>query len=648
MFEYDHGTTNPEVKSQDELARITIRRYREAAIWRGSERIGDRSLRRVLDDCYNQVNGIMDPHDREMAELLKVKAYVNLTAMKTGVVQAFLQESLVQSDGLPWVIKPTPIPTLSDQSMQEAIFLVKKEFFENGFAGGPEDTVALARKIKQTILTKQNEVAEQAAKNMERLITDQCLEGNFAMGLSSFISDFVTYPYAVFMGPIPTRRTRLTWQNEKVKPKPDNFYTFQSISPWDFWYSPDSRNTQEGTGIFIRKRYTRRQLLEMSQLRSYLRENVLELLDETEQEADRYNFKWLSENPDQLGDALVMWANCSATIDALVHYGFFSGRELEGYGISGLESTKFYDATVTVVGGRTIQVFIAPDPTINIRPVFTASFYQTRDRIPNYGIAQRLRDVERCYQATLRYLMRNIANAAEPITEADYKRMSKYMTDEDLAQVIPGVVYLSDSDMANGNTPALRFYSVPNNIASYEQALNYFMDMADRVTNLPAALHGTAQGSGVNRTFRGAAMLQNNAVKSITSSVWNIDTGVFVQMGQLTYAYNMLYEDDPDIKGDCNIVAQGVSGLLARELARQNAMELLQFVGVAGGQLGPAGARLFIWAITQVLKAMNVPDELLDSLAESAAMQPAEDPAASMQPPTEQMPEQGDLNAGQI
>jgi len=170
-------------------------------------------------------------------------------------------------------------------------------------------------------------------------------------------------------------------------------------------------------------------------------------------------------------------------------------------------------------------------------------------------------------------------------------------------------------------SPAMRFYSVPSVLGEYRSLLDNYMELAHYVTNIPAALHGTAVGSGANRTFRGAAMLQGNAIKAIQAAVGNIDQGIFSPCGELLFNYNMLYEDDPDIKGDCRIQAQGVQGLLAREMNRNNAMELLQLVGAAGAQLGEAAPRLFVWSLNQLLTAMEVPDDLL---ANPAGAQPAE------------------------
>jgi len=604
---FDWGTTrNLADDAKDNIARITLERYRSATLWQKSERVGEKSLRTVLQECYDQINSIMSCAEREQAEALRVNASINLTAMKVGVVHAFLSEALIQPDLLPWAISPTPIPDLSEDGRMEALELIKREIFEIGFNG---DLDGLVQKVKLAVREKERDIAERRAKNMELLMSDQTIEGGWRTAVNAFLMDFAIYPYAVMHGPVPTKKSRMVWENNKLKVKKQSYYEFRNISPFDFWYSPDSRDTQSGTSIFIRQRFTRRQLLDMVGMQSYFADALTDVLFETEKDED-YNFKWMSENPDQRDDSMVMWQNSSGTIDAMLAIGLYSGRELGEYGISGLED-NYYDATATIIGGRTVQVYIQPDPSVSIRPVHTASFYKTRDRIAGSGIAQRMRDVDRAYQTVFRYMLRNVANASEPIVEADHARLSPFMSDEDLTSLVPGSFYLAKNDGVT-NAPALRLTTIPSVIGEYANILQYLMELGHLVTNIPAALHGMPVGTGMNRTFRGAALLQGNAVKSITAAVNNIDETVLGPLGTLLFNWNMLYEKDLDIRGDSNIVAQGVQGLLSRELDKTKAEDVLQFVAAAGPNIGSMAAPLYAWSVAKILRTMGVPEYLLE------------------------------------
>ena len=592
--------------ARDKLATVVARRFNDAVRWQSQERVGGVPLRMVLRQCYDQYHGILSPTEQKIIDDIGVDAHVNLSAMKAGVVQSYLAESLIQAGQLPWTIQPTPVPDLSDsgelmvaQSVQQSV--------EQGFRG---DLRSLVYSLKSEAARKELEHAQDIADNMMKLITDQCAEGGWNRAMFGFINNFCVYPYAVLAGPIPTRRVRMQWSGETLRPKYETFYEFKSISPWDFWWSPDSPDTQRGTGIFIRQRWTRQQLLDAAKMTSYIGENIIKVLDDANRNDFRYH--WISNNPEQTDSQVLSWRDNDTTIDVLIHWGYFSGRELTKYGIPGLEDNEFYNAMVTMCGRHIIQVLVEKNPTLNKRPVFTASFYTTQDRIPGESIPQRLRDVERCYETCLRYLISNAYYGSAPITEADYARVSKFMSDEDIGRIIPGSMYFSEPELGNA-TPAFKYYSLPNNMAAFQNALVYFMDLADRVTNIPAALHGTAQGSGANRTFRGAAMLQSNAVKAIQSAVFNIDEFVYKPLGELLYNYNMVYSKDQTVKGDCKIMARGVTALLQKETDRQNSYEILQMVASAGQQLAalPNGAKIVQWALKNVFQNMGVPKELL-------------------------------------
>ena len=592
--------------ARDKLATVVARRFNDAVRWQSQERVGGVPLRMVLRQCYDQYHGILSPTEQKIIDDIGVDAHVNLSAMKAGVVQSYLAESLIQAGQLPWTIQPTPVPDLSDsgelmvaQSVQQSV--------EQGFRG---DLRSLVYSLKSEAARKELEHAQDIADNMMKLITDQCAEGGWNRAMFGFINNFCVYPYAVLAGPIPTRRVRMQWSGETLRPKYETFYEFKSISPWDFWWSPDSPDTQRGTGIFIRQRWTRQQLLDAAKMTSYIGENIIKVLDDANRNDFRYH--WISNNPEQTDSQVLSWRDNDTTIDVLIHWGYFSGRELSKYGVPGLEDNEFYNAMVTMCGRHIIQVLVEKNPTLNKRPVFTASFYTTQDRIPGESIPQRLRDVERCYETCLRYLISNAYYGSAPITEADYARVSKFMSDEDIGRIIPGSIYFSDPELGNA-TPAFKYYALPNNMAAFQNALVYFMDLADRVTNIPAALHGTAQGSGANRTFRGAAMLQSNAVKAIQSAVFNIDEFVYKPLGELLYNYNMVYSKDQTVKGDCKIMARGVTALLQKETDRQNSYEILQMVASAGQQLAalPNGAKIVQWALKNVFQNMGVPKELL-------------------------------------
>lgn len=621
-------------KKLDPLAGEVMRRYNGAVAWQSTERVNGKSLRTVLQECWEQQNSILSCDAQQRAEALGVDIVVNLTALKADIANSFLNDALTSSGNseLPWVIQPTPRPDISQSAKDEILGIIRHGVVTDAFGGNPAALVEAIRQQKIMAFEKEQERAKKSADAMMLLIADQCAEGGFNRALTDFISTFCIYPYGIFAGPFITRAPRLVWGKNKPRIQTEVFPTFRSISPFDFAYSPDSPDTQRGTCVFTRTLWTRRELLDAVKLPGYLHENVLDVLKDADSNVD-FNLSWLSRDPDKANASLALWASNVRPIEVLTHYGLMSGRELSKYNFSGLEDTEYYNCQIAMAAGKVLQVKVYTDAKISTRPIYTASFYRTGgDRIAGDGIAQRLRDVERAYVAALMYLMRNMSFASAPICEADYRRLIKHLGEDELGQVIPGSMYLVDSDMPNQG-PALKFAHIPANTAPFTQLLEYFMQLADKVTNIPAALHGEAVGSGAMRTFRGMSLLQGNATKALSASTDNISRGIFDPLGHLLYNVNMLYAQDAEVKGDSQIVTKGAEGLLQKEMEKQSAMEILQVLGAASSglsqlvNLGPA----IQWSLDKLLTSMGVPASVTEQMrgatpAQGLGMNPDSNP----------------------
>lgn len=617
-------------KAVDPLAAEVLRRFNGAVAWQSAELVNGKPLRTVLEQCWMQQNGIMSADAKERAEELGTNVYVNLTALKADVANAYLNDALTSSgnSSLPWVIQPTPRPDISPVAQDEVFVRIRSMIEQQAFNEDPAALVDAIRQAKREMFEQESEKAQKSADAMTKLMEDQCAEGGFDRALTDFLQYFPIYPFAVFAGPYVTKAPRLIWGRNKPRLADEVYATFRALNPFDFCYSPDSPDTQRGTCIFTRTRWTRRELKNAATMPGYLHENVLKVLKDADNSNVDFNLSWLSRSPDDSRRTMALWASDVQPIEVLTHYGFFSGRELMKYNFFNLDEHEYYNAQLSLVNGRVIEVKVFSDPKMATRPVYTASFYRTGgDRIAGDSIAQRMRDVERAYIACLMYLMRNAANASAPLCEADYKRIQRYMGENELGQLVPGSMYLVDSDFSNGNQPAFRFTDIPSNMPAYAQLLEMFMQLADRVTNIPAALHGEAVGSGAMRTFRGMSMLQGNAVKALHAAVENIANGVFRPFGELLYNTNMLYSHDVDVKGDSQIITKGADGLLQKEMERQSAMEILQVVGSAASGLGQMVnlGPVVEWSLMKLLGSMGVPDNILGQVQASPMSPPVGD-----------------------
>lgn len=625
-------------RSLDPLAHTVAERWNSAVQHRSIAKCDNSTLGHVMQQCYEQQNSIIAPEVQGVIEKLGVNINVNLTDLKTSALISWMRDLFSNSGELPFVVDSTPMPELSEKGRLEVLNKVKRKLMLEGFDG---DLVELIRTMKAETLKGENEYAQRAAYNMMKLIQDQTVEGDFEDALVKTITDMAIYPFGVFYGPVPTRSVVSEWSKNSLVSKERTIFQFRPLSVWDFFWSPDSRNAQQGTGVCVRERMTKQQLFQCMSMNSYIPEQIERVLARTV--SGTQNLKWLSTNPEQPHPFNhSMWGN-GDTIEVLRHYGLFSGKELMNYGITGLDERQFYDATVAVIDGLTVQAYVNPNPNLNIRPVYTASYQSAPDSIVGRGIAQKIRDVELAYHQTLRNLMVNSGFAAGPIGEVDYERIAEWMEPEDVGRIEALTTYPVSNETYNQG-PAHRFTNVPSNIGAFIQLSEYFERLADRVTQIPASLHGEPVGTGANRTFRGMSMLYGNAIKPIQAAINNMDRNIFKPMGTLMYNYNMRYSDDDSVKGDAKVNAQGSSGLIKREIAKQSASEILQIVGSMGTAAGElVGPNVVQWAFKKVLTSSGVPLEEFDEGVRQAQQAPQMAPEQANQVEQQMPPQTGEI-----
>jgi hypothetical protein len=145
---------------------------------------------------------------------------------------------------------------------------------------------------------------------------------------------------------------------------------------------------------------------------------------------------------------------------------------------------------------------------------------------------------------------------------------------EDLTQVYPWKIWQVTTDRTGGGQPAVRFFQPSMNADVLMSVYQQFVKQADEITGIPNYVYGSSAVSGAGRTASGLSMLMDNASKGIKQGVANIDKIVSGIVHRL-YLHNMMYDDDPYIKGDFKVVAKGAIGLIQKEALQLRRNEFL-------------------------------------------------------------------------
>lgn len=578
------------------LAKLVAARYEKARRHRSQERLEGVSLHEVLMRCWRQVEGEIDPCLMSLVEETGVDLVINQTLLKVEAGEAWMRTVVSDAKDMPFTVEPTPIAQLPKSANDAILRQVKGRLFLDPNPVG--DLLEMVRGIKAQIRIETQKQAKDAARNMERLMADQCEEGDFRLAMQGALRDFFTYPFCVLEGPVLMVRPTLEWQGDRLVERFTLRQEARRRSPFDFFPSPDSPDTQRGGYVILRDRMTLAQLFEAAKKKSYIGKNILQAIKTFSRASTRHD--WLNRNPEHPD---TLWRD-DEEIDVLTMYGKVSGRELSPYGLQ-VDDGQSYEATVKTLGGYVIAARINRVPDTLLRPIHTASMSKNGDRIAGKGLAQKMRDIDRAYHATLRNLIRNNSFSAGPIGEVDFTRIQRYVPDDQIGMINPYEMHPVDADVAGGGRPAFYFHAVPNIAAAALQVMQYFERMADRVTQIPAAFHGEAIGTGVNRTFRGTSMLQGNAMKGLQVSATNFGNGVLNPYAQNLFNQNMRFHKDDAVKGDSKAKVRDLAGLLQREIEKQEAMERLTLVAQVA-QAGELPAGSMSWAARKALEAAGV------------------------------------------
>jgi hypothetical protein len=103
-----------------------------------------------------------------------------------------------------------------------------------------------------------------------------------------------------------------------------------------------------------------------------------------------------------------------------------------------------------------------------------------------------------------------------------------------------------------------------------------FTIMADETSAIPRYMTGSEKVGGAGRTASGLAMLMNNANKTLQNVAQNIDEDIFQPLLESLYDIVMLTDDTGLLRGDEQIVVNGVRNVATKEQDRVRQLEFLQ------------------------------------------------------------------------
>lgn len=516
---------------------------------------------------------------RQIEEFGGSTEYARVTANKIRIVEAWLRDVYTGQTDRPWTIAPTPKPAMTEDVIQQVHAFVSQQVAAVAAQTGQMPDQSLVRAQMSAEMSRYEEAladeARATSKRMENRMDDQLQEADFASELAAFLGDLATYPSAVMKGPVLRRKKSLEWRSEAGDEHPTPVVSnrivpeFERVDPFRAYPAPGAATPQQG--YFIEHHtLSHADLYDLIGLPGYDERAIRAVLNEGQ---SLLNWVGLSVNDTGVPDSLVRDV---FEFDALEYSGPILGKDLMVWGISDEavdDPEKMYESCVWLIGRWVIKAQLNYDP-LGIRPYYSTSYEQIPGEFWGFGIPDVLDDVQGVVNAAVRSLVNNMGMASGPQVAVNIDRLPAGV---DITALQPWKVWqVEDNPLGTSTSNPIDFFQPESNVTELLAVIEKFYQLADDFSLVPRYMAGSDTVSGAGRTASGLSMLMDAANKGLKGVVSNVDTGVLSPMLQKLYNHNMLYDPDPTIKGDAQIVASGAVSLMRIESMQLRRNEFLQ------------------------------------------------------------------------
>ena len=510
--------------------------------------------------------------------------FVNITQMKTMAAFSRIMAIEMGPSGYPWNIKPTPHPSLMKAGLTHDAAMASPEI-------SPEFKAELAE-------------AKSKCDGMKNRIDDNLIECHWEEKFSRGILDLVSMGTMVFKGPIALPAVPKKWvlvseslnawdhirgalglgkipgASYVLQSDPEDQYraTLDWLSPFEFYPDPGAYYIGDAMWAIQRHVYNKAQVVELANGAGFDLEEIQTALDQNP------DGNWTSEPWEAYMDIInrrSQSAYMSQRYTVLEYWGYLSGKELRDAGatIKDADVYTMHMANIWVLGNYCIKVAISGNEAAKI-PFFVVPYEKVPYKIWGRGVPEKMKDPQAIINASARAMVENMGMAAGPQVIYDVNRV---MPGTKVDEIIPWGIW-AVKNMEGISEPPVRFVKIDPVLSELKLIMDIFRNFVQEVTSMPDMSSGFAGNGQHNRTMGGMSMLFGAADEYTRSVIFNIDNDLTKPMIRAMYDWEMQYCPDITIKGDMQIEASGVQGLLNKELTSQRMAEIFQAVGqIPGG-----------------------------------------------------------------
>lgn len=557
--------------------------------------------------------------------------FTPLTVTKCRAAMSQLSELFASGVDKPWIVQATPMPEVPEHVAKEAFQQIVAEFMQivqmTGQVPTPEQMYRYAEARMDEVAHKQEEWAAIRAARMDKKVADQLLEGGWVDAFAEYCQNLVTYGTGVIRGPVPRVMLRSRVKSSKLGTyryvtEPKEVLCYEAISPWDCYPSKGAKKITDGH-LCIRTRFTTKDLAQYaSEKPKGAYEDGEWFADTVEALLARYpeGGVKIDAQPFDMARALLENDGPSdynrCTMEGIEFYGDVRGSMLIQLGITktqdgeSIVARRFYEVDAICIADYVVYCKVI-NPCIG-RPLSKGVFYAEVGSWWGGNIAERLNCTQRIVNAAIRNLVNNMAMASGPLL---YVKDTSRLVDKgpDALKVKPWKVFQFNMGGYGQTDIPLGVIEFSSHIAELLKLFDSAKAWSDDDSGIPAYIYGNNQGTGgALRTSSGLAMMTEAANKVMKMVMLDTDRSVVRDTVKRTVDYNMVYDSDLSIKGDCEVNPSGAIGVVLKEAESNRRKQLLQ-LSLTPAMQQITGPKLAVEIVRQEIKDIglaNVDDVL--------------------------------------
>lgn len=519
----------------------------------------------------------------EQMKLEGVDAWFPLTHTMTRIAVAFLRSILADDPQTPlWDLKANRLPQLPEDVVRQAAKLaaqkLQQEFLESGVDISEEQLQEKIEQLRTALFDVLDKQADLRIRNLKRKLQSNLEIANWDEVLDNFLQDLVCDPIACIKGPVVASKPIKEWKEGDLTWPKRRYQHFENVPADHLYPSADSTDAHNGVYIIHLNRMTRHDLNCAKKLKGFVAENIEILLCDFEHKCR----DWLSSiepQMEELEDRVGTWRQ-DEHIDVIEYHGQLSGRllklaDIDTYMGREINEKDSYEYEIWIVDKHIIRAQPAVNP--DKRPFHIASMYPKCGAFWGDGLPHIAEDLQRTANAYFRASIVNAGYAAGPYFEYDIG-LQDQKTGSVPDRMHPGLV-LKKNSLTNPNRGAAKImeaHTVQTQAPLFLQMVDQMFLQAELMTGISRQMLGQAQ-PGVS-TLGESRILESNSATGLQSILVNIDKKVIEPAIEMAACQIMMTTDDPALKADARVMAQGSRNLLTKQLNKDRKLQVLNTI----------------------------------------------------------------------